>query len=505
MNWGELVFKTSENQSLIIVSKSGLVLYLNEGTYGGYILKPKQLGLSQFSNEDQIYQLLEESIAFFVVPEIKGLGSLTSNGDFYQVPKEHVKVLSKYLNQLPDKVRDLFFSESAEVQLVTYKYVQVQLTVSKVAPFYAVLDAKPFPNGCKVTAKALRLKILFTGTRRHSKGTLAGQIVHEWRLEFPENHILNNYIYAVNRYEDYRDSAIFLKIVVESPKEPLPFGSSLEESEPMPVVINGFLVVSRLPSKALLDTHLPEVFKNVKVGTKLIKLVMGYFYNKLGTLSRKFYCQILPKYAIYAGFGYIVPKSKVSEFLSAVEELKEQYAEYERQLKEFLLEGKLPDPEAISKRAKICEEYRDLIMDYLRHHGKESEVRAKIESLDVVGRVSIQLIPFSVDSRILYEFADEKVKKRMEKELQEFRNQMAESLREQIRRLASTLINNIKECAKVKVLESARRRLSELEKMANDLGVELEELKELKEFVKKDIEEIVAEVESDRVKALLSF
>jgi len=258
----------------------------------------------------------------------------------------------------------------------------------------------------------------------------------------------------------------------------------------------------------LLDAHLPEIFRDIKIGRKEIKLVMGYFYNKLGTLSRKFYSSILPAYAIDAGFGYIVPKSQVDRFLQEVELLKREYVEYERQLKDFLLKGIIP--EGLDKRCKVDKKYFDIVMEYLKQHGMDEEVRKRIESLDIVGRVRINLLPFAVDTRILYEFADERVRQRLEQELQEFRagiyNAFKEKVKEIIQDLQKRLEKVVLSEVRADMIRRAREEIESIEKTARELGIEIKELETLKEMLTPEkIGELAVKTAEGRLRALVEF
>jgi len=285
------------------------------------------------------------------------------------------------------------------------------------------------------------------------------------------------------------------------------------EKRSTPVLINGFLVISRLPSKALLDASIPEIFKDVKIGRKEIKLTMGYFYNKLGTLSRKFYNQILPEYAVNAGFGYIVPKDKVAEFLREVDLLKKEYAVFEKQLKQFLLEGRIPPEVEANKRAKVDRKYLDIVMEFLRRHGKDEEVRRKIESLSIADRLRINLLPFSVDMSILEEYVDEKVRRRIEEEIYSVRREIVDAVRKQLEEKARAILGRLEKYAEAKltkeVLEGMRRSVEEIRKMAEEFGVESESLRVLEGLMQLQDDELVRKVAelkaSGRVKALLEM
>lgn len=281
--------------------------------------------------------------------------------------------------------------------------------------------------------------------------------------------------------------------------------------EKQAVVVKGFLVLSTLPSKALLDVAFPEEFKNTRIGTKLVKVVSGYFYNKLGSLSRKFYKYILEKHAVWAGFGYIVPAHKVREFIRDVEELRKEYENFEVQLREFLEHGKIP--EGVSERAKIDPEYVELVKEYLREKGI-----VNVRVPEITERVKIRLVPFSIDMKMVEEYLEDKAVKSVQKELEAVKQEMFENLRNELEEKMNVIFEKLKNYEKIRMSKTALRKLKEdinnVINTAEDLGVEIERLNILRKTVE-TIEEIEAlekgkkekvkvETEADgRIKALL--
>jgi hypothetical protein len=278
------------------------------------------------------------------------------------------------------------------------------------------------------------------------------------------------------------------------------------------VVVRGFLVVSSLPSKSLLDTHLPEIFRDVRVGHKEIKLVTGYFYNKLGSLSRKFYDEILAEHAVDAGFGYIVPFDKAPEFLAEIDKLKKEYEVYEKQLKDFLLYGRVPE-ELKRRRAKFDMEYVRLVKEYLatvKQGFTEDEWRRRVESINIADRVKINLIPFSLDYSIIEEYIDKEAKARIEREIESIKSDIAQSVKRTIAEKARELINRAIKLAETQLrresLDRIRAEVAELERRAREFGVEIKELGDLMEMLREEkLREIAVEATSGRLKALLEF
>lgn len=482
------------------------MVYVSRGTYGGWIVKGEEKEIVKNAISNGVAK------AFFVKPTIQKY----SSSEYSKIPENVRNVIESVLEQLPEDARKNFISSYDgsplyNTEVVSYELTEVDINIKKENERYLVLDIKPKSGARKLTATAVRISVSW-----YKQPTYASKLVEELRFRYPDNPWIQKHMYAKN-YTGYRNraSTLYLKIPVEAPSEILPSVGSITETvkieEKPRVIVRGFLVISQLPSKALLDAHLPEIFKDIKIGTKEIKLVMGYFYNKLGTLSRKFYCQILKRYAIDAGFGYIVPKEKVPEFLRDVDALKKEYAIYEKQLKEFLLEGKVPPEVLANKRAKVYKEYLDIVREYLRQHGKDEEVRKKIESLDIVGRVRIRLLPFAIDMSILEEYIDERVRKRVEEELYAMRSEIVNAVKRQLEEKAKQLLEKIEQYAQTQLtpqlLQKLRNDFEEIKKLATEFGIESKTLRTLEELISLPEQELVKKVvgikTSGRVKALL--
>jgi len=494
VNW-EIVFKTnSDSKSIILVFPDGTLKYASEGTYGGYIIKPP------ISEEE-----LEHVGAFFVEPSTTSVDKTEAVElrDRYITNPE----LKKHFEGEPTKTDPYELGSGWGVQKITYRYIQVRPVVKKSCDRYTVLDFEPLPGGRSFEAEAIRFFRRFAGSGKYPEYRTAENIAKELKLKHPNDPFIQNRVYG--KPVSDRSSALFVKVVTKTPTDQV-FEARPKAEKTVPVAIKGFLVLSSLPSKALLDAHLPEIFKGSRIGRKEIKLVMGYFYNKLGSLSRKFYTQILPQYAIYAGFGYIIPKDKVPEFLKAVDELKLEYAEYEKQLKDFLLEGKIPPN--LDKRANVYREYLDLIREYLRKQGKENILRDRVECLNIVERVTVNLLPFSIDLSVLEEYVDEKVRKRVEQEIYQVRSRIAENIKKQLEERARVIIAKIEKYAEAKmserVIEGLRNEIAEIQKMAMEFNVRVPALDLLSEFTTdtalEKVQQRLVEIKtSGRLKALL--
>jgi len=274
------------------------------------------------------------------------------------------------------------------------------------------------------------------------------------------------------------------------------------------VIVKGFLVVSSLPSKALLDKILPKEYKQKRIGCEVIQIVRGYFYNKLGTLSRKFYNDILQKHGVWAGFGYIIPAHRVHQFIRDVEELREDYKKFEDELRAFLERGEIPKDkrEKVEQgRVNIDPEYLEIVREYLAEHGI-TEIRVP----DIVDRVKIRLIPFSIDVRMVEEYLEDKAIQSVQRELEIVKQEMFENLKEQLEEKINSIFERLKNYEKKKMTKNILRKLKEdidyVLKTADELGVRVERVEVLRrtmEAMEQEKPEIPIEKADGRLKALL--
>lgn len=210
----------------------------------------------------------------------------------------------------------------------------------------------------------------------------------------------------------------------------------------------GMVVRARLPSKSLLTKRLPEIFRDCRVGDKEIRLITGYFANKLGHLAAKFYrkvssdCILIPieenKYM------YVVPPDRVLEFYQWVKEFKREYEQYEEDLRNFLKKGEIP--QGVRSNAKFDYEYLQTVQEYLTRQG----VEASINVPDIADRVDIRFEEFHLGDKLFQVFAEEKYEHLL-KELSEKEKELLEELNQEIQRREQELMKNAYASVKEKV------------------------------------------------------
>ncbi len=285
------------------------------------------------------------------------------------------------------------------------------------------------------------------------------------------------------------------------------------------VIVEGFLVASRLLSPAVLQLRFAEIFRGTPLGKKIIDAVTGYFKNKMKRLSAKFYTQILSEHAVKIADGmYLVPTSRAPEFLREVEKLREEYRVYEEKLRAFFYRREVP--EGLRKTAKIEPEYLDVLEEYLQGRGMSL---SDIEIPAIEKRVSVSLIPLRLAPELFENYVEERARRlRDEKlrevadEVREVREQMVAKIEEEVERKIAELTEKLKEAAKAKVTKKRLRKLKEnlksIEQLASELGMaEIHSpklraaegmIEALMQGKTEDIEKL-AEPTSGRVKALL--
>lgn len=443
----ERIVRKCPPKSIALIHNNDVIV-VREG-YGGYVLYASQLGSSDMIN---VAKLLREARAYLVDSETD---SFLSNVEKIEVAKR------------VGFPTDLAYEFDARIVRYILRPCKVEFT--KITPTYAVLEPKPSSNN--IVVKAVEF-VRYTGRRSPHA------IVKAIQSRYPDNEAvlwLGVEPVGKGRY------GIVARFPLEERRNEEGEGSvkaAMEEGDGRKaVVIRGFLVVSRLPSRELLTAKLPEIFEGVKIGKKDIRLVVGYFYNKLASLSRDFYTRILPRYAVDAGFGYIVPFDKAPEFLKEVDALRREYEKFEHQLKRFLLTGEV-DPEIkANKRAKVDPEYVKLVWKYIEQHGLADKVRQRIEQLKIADRMMIRLLPFYIDFSLIEEYMDEKLRQRIETELEAVKQQVVDAVRSELEERLRNILERLKKYAETEwtreAYESFRHEVEEVKRMAEEFAVDL--------------------------------
>ena len=166
-----------------------------------------------------------------------------------------------------------------------------------------------------------------------------------------------------------------------------------------------------------------------------------------------------------------------------------------------------------NKRAKVEPEYLKVVREYLEKVGAWEKAKKAIMKLNIVERVMINLLPFAIDMSILEEYIDEKVRRRVEQELYEVRKRMVTAVEQQLKKRLRNIIENLEKYAKQQFIinpmhrRQLKKALRETEKIAIEFGIELPELKIVKEMLELPPAELgrklLKEKTSGRLKALV--
>ncbi len=235
-----------------------------------------------------------------------------------------------------------------------------------------------------------------------------------------------------------------------------------ENSPATAMLKNGAVVKSRLPSKALLMKSLPEVFKNVRLGNKNIAQVTGYFLNKLGSLSTKFYRELkefsIPIPLEGNSFMYVIPPDKVIDVYQWTQKIRKEYVIYEQQLKDFVQNGTIPGD--VKKSARFDTEYITVVQEYMQLQG----VSQNIDFPEISSRVNIRLEEFQMGHKLFQMFAEKEY------------DALMENMNLKERKAIEQLNREIKEREKdmiVSARESIEEKLKKAVKEINTLAEEI--------------------------------
>ncbi len=236
----------------------------------------------------------------------------------------------------------------------------------------------------------------------------------------------------------------------------------MNENPATALLKNGAVIKSRLPSKTLLMKSLPEVFKNVRLGNKNIAQVTGYFLNKLGSLSTKFYRELkefsIPIPVEENSFIYVIPPDRVIDVYQWTQKIRTEYVTYEQQLKDFIQNGTIPND--VKKSARFDTEYIRVVQEYMKLQG----LSQNIDFPEISSRVNIKLEEFHMGHELFQMFA--------EKEYDALMENM--SLKE--RKAIEQLNREIKEREKEMIIsarESVEKKLKKTVKKINTLAEEM--------------------------------
>ena len=235
-----------------------------------------------------------------------------------------------------------------------------------------------------------------------------------------------------------------------------------ENSPATAMLKNGAVVKSRLPSKALLMKSLPEVFKNVRLGNKNIAQVTGYFLNKLGSLSTKFYRE-LKEFSIPIpvenSFIYVIPPDRVIDVYQWTQKIKKEYIVYEQQLRDFIQNGTIPND--VKKSARFDTEYIRVVQEYMQLQG----ISQNIDFPEISSRVNIRLEEFHLGHELFQMFAEKEYDALM-KNMNLKEREAIEQLNREIKEREKEMIVSARESFE----EKLKKTLKEINMLAEEIA-----------------------------------
>jgi len=263
------------------------------------------------------------------------------------------------------------------------------------------------------------------------------------------------------------------------------------------VVPKGVVVISNVPSEALLNMYFKEIFRHEEIGTKAIKLVRGYFVNKLKYLRGRFY-DLLQRHGLKMAPGlYVIPATEVDTFNAGVEDIRERYRRLKRELEDFVIHGRIsPELERRMRRRKINidRNYVELIKNYIMEtHGVDKEeaermLAARLSNIDFEARFQVLLIPITFTTEMFEHLLDEESKRLLEKHMEAMAREVQRDIEARLAAIAERLERRLVEVVKIhvnpKMVEPVERDLAELERLAAEYNIRLPQVEKMKEAIR---------------------
>lgn len=232
-----------------------------------------------------------------------------------------------------------------------------------------------------------------------------------------------------------------------------------EEEGKEKVIVEGVVLAVTLPSEALLEKTIREIYKKVVGIRKDIETAPTKYLNRFKTLRKKFYCSILPKYAVKIGPWYLLPTQNIPAFQDAKNKFVQEYAGLEKQLLEFAKEGN---------------HYTDIL--------KELNLSPRTPAL--TERVHIRMIPLSLSQEFFTDFLEERTKRQIKEidsekqqllqqaqdEMEKVRKEMIETAIDDLNTRLEELMRKLAEAAKKKITKKALKSLQNTVTNISDLS-----------------------------------
>lgn len=222
----------------------------------------------------------------------------------------------------------------------------------------------------------------------------------------------------------------------------------MTEEEKHNIIVEGVILDVTLPSEALLEKTVHELYKKVVGIRKDVETAPTKYLNKFKSCRRKFYCSILPKFAVKIGPWYLLPTQNIPAFQDAKNKFVQEYVGLEKQLLEFAKEGN---------------HYTDIL--------KELNISPRTPAL--TERVHIRMIPLSLSQEFFSNFLEQKAKGQIKEidsqkqqllqqaqdEMEKVRKEMVQSAIDDLNTRLEELMRKLAEAAKKKITKRALKSL----------------------------------------------
>ncbi|WP_202320378.1 hypothetical protein [Archaeoglobus neptunius] len=212
---------------------------------------------------------------------------------------------------------------------------------------------------------------------------------------------------------------------------------------------NMYLVTMHLPSERRISKSLPKYIDEYLAGGEEIRLVRGYFLNKLHRLNEKARTAAT-KYGVRVDPSwYLMSESGLKKFLRDIDRVREEYDTYEQMLNDFLIHGKLPKID--NERVKLYPEYTERVKEYL------AERETEVKPIKIVEGITVNILPLRIDESTIARVADEKLKAEIRKTAEEIRKKVEKDVEERLENLAK----KFKNFKRISNLPSVRKAVAE--------------------------------------------
>jgi hypothetical protein len=227
-----------------------------------------------------------------------------------------------------------------------------------------------------------------------------------------------------------------------------------------PVLVQGFIIDKNLPSPALVQEDIVEMFKGLPI-MHTIPTLPKELRIRLVLLRQRWHRRIDPLTIRLAYNTYLLPAEKVPEFQMVKREMREEYETLEKEIAEYLMKHT---------------DFSELVAEAGRAYGKEIQPRLP----RIADRFYANLIPLSLSPEFFEDYLEERARQAV-KELDELKLSLLEeakreaaAAREQMVRQAVEDIRErvdgvLRDLLRSAALRKGKKRISFIRKRLRDI------------------------------------